>query len=228
MNESIVAIIPVKKNSSRLPNKNILPFADSNLLEYKIKQLKRVDRIKEIIVSSDSEEMLEIAKKNNVSIDRRPIDLANETKPFSDFLIYLTTIISKKHTHLMWACCTSPLVDIERYNEAITIYLEKLKEGKNDSLITVYNFKHFLLDDQGPMNFEVGPAHVNSQDLPSFDLFTNGIILSQISSVKKWKYHFGPNPYRLYLKQVESIDIDTKFDYECALCAYRSLNDDTK
>ena len=54
MDKTITAIIPVKGNSTRLPNKNILPFADSNLLIHKIRQLKQVEGITEIIVSSDS------------------------------------------------------------------------------------------------------------------------------------------------------------------------------
>lgn len=36
----LTAIIPVKKHSNRLPNKNILPFGDTNLLVHKIGQLK--------------------------------------------------------------------------------------------------------------------------------------------------------------------------------------------
>ena len=51
MNKTITAVIPVKGNSTRLPNKNILPFGDSNLLQHKIEQLKHVEGLHEIIVS---------------------------------------------------------------------------------------------------------------------------------------------------------------------------------
>jgi N-acylneuraminate cytidylyltransferase len=214
--ESIVAFIPVKKNSSRLPRKNLLPFADSTLLEHKIKQLQCVDKISEIIVSSDSEEMLEVAVNNGVLIDERPECFADETKPFSEFLEYM---ISKTDSnHLMWACCTSPLMTPERYREAIELYFQKIKIGY-DSLISVFEFKHFMLDKNGPMNFERGPNHVNSQELPSYDIFTNGVILSPIESVKKWRYHYGPKVYRMNVSQIESIDIDTEFDYQVALAA---------
>ena len=64
MNKTISAIIPVKGNSTRLPNKNILPFGNSNLLQHKIDQLKQVEGLSEIICSSDSDEMLEIAKES--------------------------------------------------------------------------------------------------------------------------------------------------------------------
>ena len=60
MSDKITAVVPVKGSSSRLPNKNILPFGDSNLLQHKIEQLKKVKGLHEIIVSSDSDEMLAI------------------------------------------------------------------------------------------------------------------------------------------------------------------------
>ena len=59
MSKTITAIVPVKGNSTRLPNKNILPFGDSNLLLHKLDQLKQVKEITDIVVSSDSDEMLE-------------------------------------------------------------------------------------------------------------------------------------------------------------------------
>ena len=60
---SLTAIIPVRGGSRRLPNKNILPFGDSNLLVHKIRQLKQVDGINTIVVSSDSDVMLEMANQ---------------------------------------------------------------------------------------------------------------------------------------------------------------------
>lgn len=72
MKKKISAIIPVKANSSRLPGKNILPFGKSNLLLHKIEQLKQVEDLYEIIVSSDSDTMLEIAEKAGVKAIKRP------------------------------------------------------------------------------------------------------------------------------------------------------------
>ena len=59
--KKIVAIIPVRKNSQRIKNKNFLSFyKGKSLLELKIEQLKKVKNIDEIVVSSDAE----LAKKN--------------------------------------------------------------------------------------------------------------------------------------------------------------------
>ena len=67
----MIAVVPVRKGSQRVPNKNIKKFADSSLLEIKINQLLRVDLFEEIIVSSDSDEMLALAKDLGVETHRR-------------------------------------------------------------------------------------------------------------------------------------------------------------
>lgn len=61
--KTITAIIPVRAGSTRLKNKNVAPFAGTNLLINKINQLKLVSDITKIVVSSDSDLMLENGKK---------------------------------------------------------------------------------------------------------------------------------------------------------------------
>ena len=60
------AIIPVREGSRRLKNKNIAPFAGTNLLINKIDQLKEVTEIEKIVMSSDSDMMLKMAESRGV------------------------------------------------------------------------------------------------------------------------------------------------------------------
>lgn len=64
----------MREGSIRVRNKNIKPFAGTTLLENKIKQLKDTKGIDEIIVSSDSEIILETARSNGVTAKK---DLLN-------------------------------------------------------------------------------------------------------------------------------------------------------
>ncbi|EAJ6694379.1 acylneuraminate cytidylyltransferase family protein [Campylobacter coli] len=209
-----VAVIPVKAGSSRLPGKNIKPFGNENLLTRKIRQVKTSKIADRIIVSSDSEEMLQMARNMGVEAILRPKDLADESRPFSDFLDYITKLIPDGH--LIWACAISPFFDEYLMVKAKQEYLRALGNG-HDSLITIYKFKHYMLDENGPINYKLGLAHQNSQDLPALDFFTNGILFAPIESVKKWHYNYGPRAYRFEVNQKASIDIDTKYDYLAAL-----------
>ena len=217
MNDKITAIVPVKGNSSRLPNKNILPFGDSNLLQHKIEQLKQVNGLYEIIVSSDSDEMLAIGEKCGVKAIKRPTRYADESVPFGMFLEYVCDII--EGDHLMWACATSPCVEPYLYEKAIKLYLEKLQEGY-DSLITCQPYQTFLMDENGPMNFKMGLEHINSEKLPMLYHFTNGIDLAPKDKVKEWHYNFGPKAYKLLVNKREAADIDDVYDYEMAKILY--------
>lgn len=210
----ITAVIPVKANSSRLPGKNTKPFGDENLLTRKIRQVKSSEIANRIIVSSDSEEMFQMAVNMGVEAIKRPMEFANESRPFGEFLIYLADIIQTGH--LAYTCVTSPFLDECLMRQTKQTYFEALQNGY-DSLITVYKFKHYMLDENGPINYNLGLAHQNSQDLPALDFFTNGIIYAPIESVKKWHYHYGPKAYRFEVNQKASIDIDTKYDYLAAL-----------
>lgn len=158
--------------------------------------------------------MLQMARDMGVEAIKRPIEFADESRPFGEFLIYLTELI--KEGHLAYTCATSPFFDENLMINAKKEYLKAL-ENDYDSLIAIYKFKHYMLDENGPLNYKLGLAHQNSQDLPPLDFFTNGIIMAPIISVAKWHYHYGPNAYRFIVDQKASIDIDTKYDYLTAL-----------
>jgi N-acylneuraminate cytidylyltransferase len=209
----LTAIIPVKKNSNRLPNKNILPFGETNLLVHKIRQLKQVEEIDRIIVSSDSDEMLAMGIAEGVMAIKRPDEFANESRPFGAFIVYLCETL--EGTHFMWACATSPLVEPPLYKKACQLYFQKLKEGY-DSLITVQKYQHYLLDEKGPLNFELGLNHKNSEYLPIYHFFTNGINIAPKQSMQAWQYNFGPKAYRLEVDKRAAVDIDDFYDLECA------------
>lgn len=198
MNKTITAIVPVKGNSTRLPNKNILPFADSNLLVHKLRQLKQVEGITDIIVSSDSDEMLAMAEAEGVIAMKRPEQYANESVPFGMFLEYICGVVPNEH--ILWACATSPLVEPYLYEKAIKTYFEKLEEGY-DSLITCAPYQTYLMDENGPLNFKMGLEHKNSEQLPMLYHFTNGINLAPKTKIAEWHYNYGPNAYRLLVNK---------------------------
>lgn len=211
------AIVPVRAGSMRLPNKNILPFGDSNLLIHKIRQLKRVSKIDEIVVSSDSVLMLEMAQKEGVVAHERPIDYADEkTKTFGEVVAYCAENACQGE-NIIWAPCVCPLCDEFNFTDAIEKY-EKLVlvDGEYDSLISAKLFKEYLWDEEKPINYKLGMGHVPSQQLPDYQVIVNGFYIAPRNKMIEWKYFFGLNPYRLILTKKEAVDIDDKDDFEIA------------
>ena len=122
---SFTAIIPVREGSRRLKNKNIAPFAGTNLLINKINQLKEVNEIEHIVVSSDSDMMLKMAESRGVLTHKRSIEYCDEkTKTFGEVVAYICNNV--KGDDILWATCTAPLVFPKHYREAVLMTLMSL------------------------------------------------------------------------------------------------------
>lgn len=215
---SITAVVPARKEKSRLLDKNILPFGESNLLLHKIRQLKKVQEVNEIVVSSEDKDILEMAEAEGVAALRRPQIYAEREKPFAKFVEYICGQLESGH--ILWACVTSPFITEKDYTDAIALYFDKLNEGY-DSLVTVKKLKRYILDKNGAVNFKRGVQHKNSEDLSDLYLFTNGIVLAPREKMIEWKYNWGHIPYMLEVSKKKGIDISDQYDYEVAKLIYQ-------
>lgn len=210
----ITAIVPVRAGSRRLKNKNIAPFAGTNLLVYKIEQLKKVDQVDEIVVSSDSEIMLQMAKESGATIHKRAPEFCDETtKTFGEVVRHIAENVDGDD--ILWATCTSPLVTPKIYSRAIAEYYPALQAGF-DSLVSFEVIKRYLWDDHGPLNYELGLKHVPSQELPNLYIVTDGILLAPRKKMIEWSYFHGPNPYRFIVDKRTGCDIDDGLDLATA------------
>ena len=210
----ITAIIPVREGSRRLKNKNVAPFAGTNLLINKINQLKQVKEITNIVVSSDSDNMLEMARLQGVSTHKRAVEFCDEkSKTFGEVVAHICENVDGDD--ILSATCTAPLVFPKQYKEAISLYYKALEDGY-DSLVSMEKFKRYLWDDNGPINYELGIKHVPSQQLKPLYFVTDGILLAPRRKMIEWKYFHGSNPYKYILDKRTSIDIDDGLDLACA------------
>ncbi len=210
----ITAVIPVRAGSTRLKNKNIAPFAGTNLLVNKINQLKQVKEIDDIVVSSDSDLMLNMAKAVGANVHKRAQEYCDEkTKTFGEVVRHIAE--SVPGDDILWATCTSPLVFPNDYREAIKAYYNALDEGY-DSLMSVESFKRYIWTEEGPLNYELGVKHVPSQKLPPMYFVTDGILMAPREKMIGWAYFHGRNPYKFLVNKRTGCDIDDGLDLACA------------
>lgn len=213
-NLDITAVIPVREGSRRLKNKNVAPFAGTNLLLNKIGQLKKVPEINRIVVSSDSDMMLEMARNEGALTHKRAAEYCDEkTKSFGEVVRHVAESVEGRH--ILWATCTSPLVFPKTYSRAIAEYPIALSQGF-DSLVSFEIIKRYLWDESGPVNYELGLKHVPSQQLPNLYIVTDGILLAPREKMIEWSYFHGRNPYRFVIDKRTAIDIDDGLDLACA------------
>ena len=122
--EKYTALIAVRKGSQRIKNKNVKPFCESSLLEIKIQQAKRCSLIDEVVVSSDCEEMLQVAKKLGASTRKRDGYFCSSSVPMN--LVYEHLAKNISCDHVVYLHVTSPLLTDESLDKAIVSYKEKI------------------------------------------------------------------------------------------------------
>jgi N-acylneuraminate cytidylyltransferase len=213
----IAAVVPVRKNSERLKNKNFLKFyKGKSLLEIKIQQLKKIKYIDRIVVSSDSKIAEKIAKKNGVFFHKREKFFASSKCSGSDFFENLAQSI--ECDYLGYFPCTSPIIKKDTYLNFLKNFLKNRKSFDSFNSVTV--LKKFLWKGKKTINYKISNAP-NSQNLPD-DFYTITFGLNIISRKKMIKYKniVGKKPQFFLISKIESSDIDDAVDFDMIKSIY--------
>lgn len=212
---NLIAVIPVRAGSQRVKNKNFKSFAGKSLLEIKIEQIKSLG-VDEIIINTDSEHAIEVAKQHNVSFHRRESYFASSLCTNSEYHEYLAKVTDSEH--ILVAQVTAPLIMPRTYENAIETYFST----DCNSLMSVKIIKEFLWHNGHAVNYDPGHAP-NSQDLPKYLAPTFGLILAERQAMLESKNVICSNPLFHEVTDIEAIDIDTELDFEFAEFLYNKF-----
>lgn len=202
----IVAVVPMKLNSERLPNKNIKSFTNGKpLCWYVLSTLLKVKCIDDIYVYCSNEKICkyiprgvkylkrrEELDQNTTSMNEVLVSFANEV--FAD--IYVMT-----HT-------TAPFIKAESIEKGIEAVLN---EGY-DSSFAAKKLQDFLWKDGVPLNYSLANIP-RTQDLPVIYQETSGFYIYRSEVILNRKRRIGDNPYIVEVGEIESCDIDESEDF---------------
>lgn len=205
----ITAVVPVRTGSTRVPNKGIRPFAGTTLLEHKIETLKKVKGLDDIVVSSDGQHVLDIARAAGANTHLRSAYYASAKCTGSEFFQNLAKSISADV--LIYSPPTSPFI----LPETVELAISKYNSEDCDSIATVHPVKHHMWLNNKPMNYDILNSP-NSQDLPEIQRITYGVCINSSKNVIKCKNVVGLKPYLLEIDEIEAVDIDTMLDFRFA------------
>lgn len=213
----VTAVIPIRAGSQRVPNKNLRPFANSNLLEIKINILKQATTIDDIVVNTDSDQAIDIAIKNGVNYHRRETYYASSACSGADLFQHLGR--TTDCDYFIYAPVTAPFIKPQLYDKCVHLMMD---QTKHDSVATVSLIKDHMWLDGKPLNYEL-QNHPNSQDLPDIHALNFGVCVIKKELLIELRNVVGRNPLFLELSEVEGIDIDTPLDFFSAEQVYKRL-----
>ena len=209
MSKEIVALVPVKGSSERVSMKNLRKFGDSSLYELKLSQLAKAKGFDKIIVSSEEDMILSIAKEKGFGVHERDPKYSTSDIPMSDVYSYIASEIEGEN--IAWINVTNPLADSDCYTKAVEIY-KKMNE-KYDCLLSVSEVKDYLFHHGRPINFKSKPWE-KSQNLTGVVEMTFVINILKRQKMVDWGSCVGSTPYFYNLSKVESWDIDFQEDFD--------------
>tara|TARA_B100001059_G_scaffold127643_1_gene127521 strand:+ start:2390 stop:3061 length:672 start_codon:yes stop_codon:yes gene_type:complete len=221
MRKTITAIVPVRKGSQRVKNKNFKPFANSNLLEIKLNTLKQVKTIDKIIVSTDSIIAIETAKRLGVEYHERDNYFASSECSNSEFFENLAQCC--EGDYLMYTPVTAPLIKVQTYYDFINRFFNSLKH--HDSMLSASYVKDHMWLDNKPVNYDPKNSP-NTQDLPDIIKLTYGISIIKKENMISCKNVVGNNPTFYILDGEETIDIDTPLEFKFAEFLYKNIQNE--
>lgn len=224
----VVALLPMKGHSERVPNKNMRLFDGKPLYHMVANTLENSPCIESVLIDTDSEIIAADAVKNfsKVVIIDRPAELHGDFVEMNDIIKYDLGQVDSEHfiqTH-----STNPLLTGETIEKAVSQYFATL--GSYDSLFSVTRLQTRLYWESGQAVNHDPSELLRTQDLPPvFEENSNIFIFSKKSFSNAGNKRIGKTPQMFPMDKLEAVDIDEEIDFKLAETLHKmrkeTLND---
>jgi len=225
-----IAIITARGGSKRIPSKNIKDFLGKPIISYSIEAALQSNIFDEVMVSTDSIEIAEIAKSYGASVPfMRSKSTSDDYSTTADVLIEVLEEYSKQGKSFKLLCClypTAPFVTAQKLSDAFNI----LKQHRADALIPVVPFsfpplRGLIVED----NFikMKWPENMNtrSQDLDKMYHDSGQFYFAMTDAFINERTLLCKKTIPLILSELEVQDIDNEIDWKLAELKYKLMSD---
>jgi CMP-N-acetylneuraminic acid synthetase/spore coat polysaccharide biosynthesis predicted glycosyltransferase SpsG len=205
---NILVIIPARGGSKGIPRKNVRLMNGEPLISYVINTVKNSKYKPDIVMTSDDEEIIRLAKSYEVEVIERPSSLAGDDITLDPVVFHAVTSKEEKKS-TTYDCVitmqpTSPLLKTETLDEAIKYFLD----NNFDTVISGINDPHLSWTEKNGVVVPNYDKRLNRQYLPKNLVETGAFVITKREFVKEYS-RFGSLVSVYEVPKDESIDIDT-------------------
>jgi len=220
-NYKIIAVIPARMGSKRIPKKNTIDFLGKPMIQWTIEEALQSDCFDKVFVSTDSEEIANIAILNGAEVPVLRSDAVDDFSPVSK-----ATLSAVDQSESLWGkfdivvqlMANCPLRKASQIKNSIDSFFS----NEFDSQISFFKYgfmnpwwAHQVKNNKPEPIFEKS-INRRSQDLPDLFCPTGAIWISKVSSLKMHKTFYAPNYGIFIMDWISAIDIDDYNDLEMA------------
>ena len=222
-----ICIIPARGGSKRIPKKNILEFCGKPMIAHSIESAKASNIFGRIIVSTDSDEIADVARKWGAEVPFiRPPELADDHAAIDAVIIHALNFLKDEGVSVEYACClyaTAPFVQPDYLNKG----LDLLRSTGATTVFSVTTFPFPILRglkiNEADSLEMMWPEHrlIRSQDLP--EAYHDAGQFYWLNTVKYLKSPmvYAPDAKPVILPRHLVQDIDTEEDWQRAELMYK-------
>lgn len=225
--KKILAIIPARGGSKRIPRKNIKDFLEKPIIAYPIEAAISSKLFNEVMVSTDDQEIAEVAKKYEAKVPfMRSEKNSNDHSTTVDVIEEVLLEYKKIGKEFDNVCClypTAPFVTPERLVEALKL----LERYGADSVLPVTSFNYpiqrsFKIENDGTLKMN-WPENINtrSQDLMPTYHDSGQFYCLDVKKFLIQKKLFMDNTLPIIVSELEVQDIDNEEDWKIAELKYK-------
>jgi CMP-N-acetylneuraminic acid synthetase len=208
---TIIALVPMRHHSQRVPGKNYRPLAGKPLYQHIVETLLAVPEIGGILVDTDSQPVMDGLRREfpQVQVIDRPENLRADTIPMNEILLYDTAQVPADfylQTH-----STNPLLCPGTVSKAIQTFLADYPE--HDSLFSVTRLQTRLYDWHGQALNHDPNVLLQTQDLPPVYEENSCMYLFNRENLARRRNRLGERPMMFEIDAAEAWDIDEELDF---------------
>lgn len=216
------ALLPMKGNSQRVPNKNMRDFDGSPLYHAIVKSLLASKYIECVVINTDSETIAKDAKEifgDKIIIIDRPTEIQGDFVSMNDIIAY--DLIQLDGEHFLQTHSTNPLLKTETIDKAIEKYFAGFESF--DSVFGVTKVQTRFYDKNAKAINHNPNELLRTQDLePMYEENSNFYIFSKESFKNANSKRIGLKPQIFEVNKLEAIDIDEPEDFIMAELLYKN------
>lgn len=208
----ILAVIPARGGSKGIPKKNIRLMNGKPLISYSINNAKDSRYITDVFVTTDSNEIAEVAEEYGAEVIKRDESLSSDLVTLDPVVFHARNcaekIKNKQYDVVITLQPTSPLLKTETLDNAIEYFINR----NYDTVISVINKPHLSWGIQENKIIPLYKERKNRQELPPQYFETGAFLIAKANCVKN-NTRIGENVSVFEVAENESIDIDDKDDW---------------
>lgn len=221
----VTALLPMKGNSERVPNKNLKTFNGSALYHAIGDKLLRSEYIDKLVINTDSDLIAQDAESrygDRVIIIARPDAIQGDYVSMNEIIQYDLTQLPGDN--FLQTHSTNPLLKVETLDNAVKSYFDVITKGF-DSVFSVTRLQTRLYDATArPVNHDPNELR-RTQDLdPLYEENSNFYIFSRDSFSLAGNKRIGLKPSLFEVNKLEAVDIDEPEDFILAELMYKNLS----